>query len=297
MNYIRKHWRGELPLVKSFWINFLLLFVTLNYLEQFTFPPYLHGEVPVTVAVIVFFIVVRVIVYPWQIVGLIRACGRHINSNINRSWVTAAQGVAVLSIAVTLVATLESYQSLAFYKKSLVPVDYTLLEPEYSLDLIMQNTLIHVRGPFEVGITRHVADLIKSNPDVTGIVLDSDGGQIYEGRGLARVIRENSLNTYTTVECLSACTTAFIAGAVRALGTNARLGFHQYRTYSVIPSIDVNNEQSKDKEIFRRQGVSPEFLQKIFDTTPNEMWFPKLDELLRANVIHQTNYSLPGSKS
>jgi hypothetical protein len=268
----------------------------LNALERFTFPPYIHGELPVTVAVITFFFLVRVIVYPWQITGLIRCCGRHINSNINRTWVTAAQGVAVLSIAATLVATLESYQSLAFYKKSLLPDEYTLAEPEYSLNLVSQKSLIHLQGPFEVGITRNVADLVENNPQVTGIVLDSAGGQIYEGRGLARIIRENSLNTYTTVECLSACTTAFVAGAVRTLGKNARLGFHQYKTYSVIPSINVSNEQSKDKEIFRRQGVSPEFLNKIFDTTPEEMWFPKTDELLRANVIHQVDNSFSVSK-
>jgi len=268
----------------------------LNALEQFTFPPYIHGELPVTVAVIVFFILVRVIVYSWQIVGLIRCCGRHINSDISRSWVTAAQGVAVLSLAATLVLTLETYLSLAFYKESLLPDEYTLLEPEYSLSLVSQDTLIHLQGPFEVGITRQVSDLINNNPDVSGIVLDSVGGQIYEGRGLAKVIRENSLDTYTTVECLSACTTAFVAGTVRTLGINARLGFHQYKTYSVIPSINVKNEQSKDKEIFRRQGVSPEFLKKIFDTTPDDMWFPKIDELLRANIIHRTNFSLAGSK-
>ena len=269
----------------------------LNSLEQFTFPPYFHGELPVTVAASVFFILVRVIVFTWQIGGLIRCCGRHINSDISRSWATAAQGVAVLIVAATLVLTLETYLSLAFYKESLLPDEYTLLEPEYSLSLVSQDTLIHLQGPFEVGITRNVTELIENNPQVTGIVLDSIGGQIYEGRGLAKLIRENTLDTYTTVECLSSCTTAFIAGAVRTMGINARLGFHQYKTYSIIPSINVNNEQSKDREIFKRQGVSPEFLKKIFDTTPDDMWFPKIDELLRANIIHRTNYSLAGSKS
>jgi ATP-dependent protease ClpP protease subunit len=275
----------------TFWVNFVLLFFALNALERFTFPPYFRGEWPVTIAVVTFFVLVRVIIYPWQITGLIRCCGHHINSNINRTWVTAAQGVAVLSIAATLVATLESYQSLAFYKKSLLPAEYTLPEPEYSLNLVSQESLIHLQGPFEVGITRTVTALVKNNPQVTGIVLDSIGGQIYEGRGLARMIRENSLDTYTTVECLSACTTAFVAGAVRTLGKNARLGFHQYKTYSVIPSINVKNEQAKDREIFRKQGVSPEFLNKIFDTTPEDMWFPKADELLRANIIHRSGFS------
>ena len=281
-----------MPLALSFWVNFLLLFFVLNASERFTFPPYFNGVQAVTVAVIVFFVLVRVVIYSWQIVGLIRCCGHHIHSDINRSWITAAQGVAVLSVAATLVLTLETYLSVTYYKQSLKPLAYTLHEPGYSLELVSQNTLIHLQGPFEIGITRNVTELIENNPGVDGIILDSSGGQIYEGRGLAKVIHEKSLDTYTTIECLSACTTAFVAGAIRTLGKDARLGFHQYKTYSVIPSINILNEQSRDMEIFKRQGVSQEFMQKIFDTSPEQMWFPKMEDLVRGNVIHRSNYSL-----
>ena len=290
--YIEQHWRGNLSLNWSFWVNLVLLFFLLGILERFLFPPYIEDELAVTGGVIAYIIVVKLIVYPWQVVGVLRACDLRIKSDIGRLWATAAQVALVISLAATLVATIETYQSLQVFKQNLILKQIPLPEPQYSLDLIKQDTLIHLRGPFEIGITNRVAELIEQYPEVTGIILDSEGGQIYEGRGLARLVRENKLQTYSLDKCLSSCTTAFVAGTIRTLGTNARLGFHQYRTYSVFPSIDIEQEQSKDMAIFVIQGISPEFLEKVFIQPPEEMWWPDIDELVNAGVVHQTGFTL-----
>jgi len=279
-------------LAQAFWVNLVILFVVLDLVEQFLFPPYFKDEAVVTGAVIAYFIVVKLIVYPWQVVGVLRACDLRIKSDSSRSWATAAQIALVVSLAATLIATIETYQKLQIFKRNLELEAMTLPVPGYSLDLIEQAKLIHLRGPFEIGITRRVAELIARNPEVVGIILDSEGGQIYEGRGLARLIRENKLQTYSLEKCLSSCTTAFVAGTTRTLGTNARLGFHQYKTYSLIPSINVENEQAKDMAIFVKQGVSPEFLEKIFVQPPESIWWPEIDELITAGVVHQAGFSL-----
>ncbi len=290
--YIEQHWRGNLSLNRSFWVNLVLLFFLVGILERFLFPPYIENELAVTTAVLAYIIVVKLIVYPWQVVGVLRACDLRIRSDTGRSWATAAQIALVVSLAATLVATIETYQSLQVFKQNLILKQIPLPEPQYSLDLIKQDTLIHLRGPFEIGITNRVAEMIEQYPEVTGIILDSGGGQIYEGRGLARLVRENKLQTYSLDKCLSSCTTAFVAGTIRTLGTNARLGFHQYKTYSLIPSINVRSEQAKDMAIFVKQGVSPEFLEKVFIRPPEEMWWPDIDELLSAGVVHQTGFTL-----
>jgi len=290
--YIEQHWRGNLSLNRSFWVNLVLLFFLVGILERFLFPPYIENELAVTTAVLAYIIVVKLIVYPWQVVGVLRACDLRIRSDTGRSWATAAQIALVVSLAVTLVATIETYQSLQVFKQNLILKQIPLPEPQYSLDLIKQDTLIHLRGPFEIGITNRVAEMIEQYPEVTGIILDSGGGQIYEGRGLARLVRENKLQTYSLDKCLSSCTTAFVAGTIRTLGTNARLGFHQYKTYSLIPSINVRSEQAKDMAIFVKQGVSPEFLEKVFTHPPEEIWLPDIDELINAGVVHQTGFTL-----
>jgi hypothetical protein len=180
--YIEQHWRGNLSLNRSFWVNLVLLFILFGILERFLFPPYIENELAVTTAVIAYFIVVKLIVYPWQVVGILRACDLRIKSDTGRSWATAAQVALVISLAATLVATIETYQSLQVFKQNLILKRIPLPEPGYSLDLIKQDTLIHLRGPFEIGITNRVAELIEQYPEITGIILDSGGGQIYEGR-------------------------------------------------------------------------------------------------------------------
>jgi len=292
--YIEQHWRGNLSLNRSFWVNLVLLFILFGILERFLFPPYIENELAVTTAVIAYFIVVKLIVYPWQVVGVLRTCDLRIRSDTGRSWATAAQIGLVVSLAVTLLATIETWQSLQVFKRDLVLKGVSPPEPLYSLDLIEQDTLIHLRGPFQIGITNRVADMIERYPEIRGIILDSEGGQIYEGRGLARLIRDNNLQTFSLDRCLSSCTTAFVAGTTRTLGINARLGFHQYKTYSLIPSIDVAAEQAKDMAIFEQQGVSSDFLEKLFTHPPEEMWWPEIDELINAGVVHQAGYS-PGN--
>lgn len=257
------------------------------------FPPFIEQELAVTSAVIVYSVVVKLVIYPWQAVGVLRSCGLRIESDSGRLWATIAQVGVVVSLAVILLTTIETYQSLQIYKRNLLAEKIDPPGPQYSLDLIEHGSLVHLRGPFQIGITSKLADLIERNPRVRGIILDSEGGQIYEGRGLARLIGENGLRTYTLDQCLSSCTTAFVAGVIRTLGTHARLGFHQYKTYSLIPSINIENEQAKDIAIFARQGVSAEFLDKVFIYSPEEMWWPEVDELISAGVVHQTGFSLP----
>ena len=296
VNYVRRHWRGESSLAVSFWVNFLLLFCALHYLERFTLPPYLHGESVVTAAVAAFFLLVRFIVYPWQVVGVIRACERRIAGR-HRAWVVAAEGVVVLSLAATLAMAFSSYQALLEYKRGLRIAERAAAVDAargYSLELAAHGTLIHLRGAFEVGITAEVARLLAAQPQVRGIILDSDGGQIYEGRGLARLIAERALSTYSLANCASSCATAFVAGATRALGGGAKLGFHQYKSYSVLPAFDLDEEHAKDIALFAAQGIAPDFLHKIFAQPPEGMWWPPEEELLKAGVVHRIDFSLDG---
>ena len=292
LNYIKKHWQGRFSLTQAFWVNFALLFLILGLLERFIFPPFVIDEKAVTIAVFLYFVIAKLIIYPWQVVGVLRSCATRIRLNSGRLSAIAAQFALAVSLVLVFLSTIESYQSLQVYKRDLMLERIAPPVPEYTLDLIKQDTLIHLRGPFDIGITNNVSDLLYRYPQVTGIILDSEGGQIYEGRGLARLIRENKLHTFSLDKCLSSCTTAFVAGITRSLGTNAKLGFHQYKTYSLIPSINVDNEQAKDMAIFVNQGVAPEFIDKIFMHPPEGMWWPQVDELVAAGVVHQTEFSL-----
>ena len=150
------------------------------------------------------------------------------------------------------------------------------------------NTLIHLQGGLGFGVSDEVGKLLREYPEVKGIILDSHGGRIYEGRMLVRLISSYALDTYSLKGCYSAATTAFIAGKNRFLGMGANLSFHQYQMgyKSMKGLVDMKDEQAKDLLIFQQQGIKSEFLYKLFNTHHDDLWYPTVDEMLNAGVIH-----------
>lgn len=279
-------------MARAFWLNFVSLYVLLNAIEFFLFPPYIHDELLVAIAFGVHAVIVKLIVFGWQVVGVLRTCARKIRDDMGRLWAMGAQLLVAGSLVITCVLWLDSYHDLQLYRERQAYLRLQPEEPGYRLELLRGGTLIHLRGPLEIGITARLEDMLGNRVGVTGIILDSDGGQIYEGRGLARLISEYGLRTYSLEKCYSSCTTAFVAGTERALGADARLGFHQYRTHSVIPSINVLDEQRRDMQIFLAQGVSRAFLEEAFSHSPDSMWRPSVERLQAAGVIHRSDFVL-----
>ncbi len=107
-----------------------------------------------------------------------------------------------------------------------------------------------------------------------------------EGFLLHDFIRDRKLTTYTSTQCLSACTISFLAGIKRYLADNARLGFHSARIGSLdrhqLPEINDNI-----KRLFISHGVSKWFIEKAFSTSSNDVWYPTNAELLNTGVVDE----------
>lgn len=290
--YVTDHWQGNHPLLLSFWLNFVLLGMVVNYLERFILPPYIEQPQITIMAAVTYFVIVRLLIYPWQIIGLLRVCDRSLSAIGGNLWARAAQGGVVLSLLITLITVFSTFQTLFVYSRHYAALTAPVSpnqNTDYSLSLIKNNTLIHLKGDFTPGITRAVAALLQITPGIRGILLDSDGGRIYEARGIARLVREYGLQTYSVADCKSACTIAFISGSSRILVADARLGFHQYKldSRSGHPFIDIQAEQEKDRALFVSQNITGEFVQRIFDKPHHEIWFPTPRELVAAGVVHR----------
>jgi hypothetical protein len=160
---------------------------------------------------------------------------------------------------------------------------------DYRVELADGGNLIHLQGPLGFGIAKQVERVIAANPTVRGIILDSRGGYVYESRELSRIILTGSLNTYSLKGCYSACGLAFISGNERYLGLGANLAFHKYtNTAKGIHSyLDMDEEQKKDLIVFERRGISREFIDRIFKAENDDLWYPTIDEMRDAGVIHE----------
>ena len=143
-----------------------------------------------------------------------------------------------------------------------------------------------IEGEFDTGLTRDLKTLLASTTDIETVMLKSNGGRVFEARGVARQIVENNLDTSVLDHCRSACSIAFMAGRVRKLGERAQIGFHSYRMEPSLAFVDPLEEQEKDKAFFATQGVQPGFIERAFDAPHEDMWHPDVDTLLRAGVVH-----------
>lgn len=157
----------------------------------------------------------------------------------------------------------------------------------YELNISPDGTILKFDGAITFGLTRTAGQLLDANPQVSTVHLTGDGGHIYEARGFARLIRDRGLATVAHGDCRSACTMLFIAGAPRSLAPDARLGFHQYALESdgKFSSVDLKQEQEKDRAFFRRQGVSEAFLTRMYDQPSTGLWYPSREELRAAGLL------------
>jgi hypothetical protein len=244
-------------------------------------------EHPVTSAQVaaVFFILAVFVVYPWQIVGVWRSAdryGKQLNSGVWGGVVRVLVVISVLGTAGNLSLSLPVYSDL--FKIGFMPDEYS----DYSFSVTDDGLLIHIQGGLGFGVSEDFADLLAENDGITGVILDSRGGRIYEGRQLADIILTNDLDTYSIAGCYSACGTAYIAGNKRYLGTGANLAFHQYSAPGSAIGLyfDVGTEQRKDLEIYRSRGISEDFLDRVFLADQDELWYPTVDELIESGVVH-----------
>lgn len=235
-------------------------------------------------------LITRFIIFPWQLVGLFRAAENNFIAHGNILKLRAVQMAGLLMLLFTLVYTLEVLQSAMVFKRQLSLSSAKSVVPEYILAIDESGRRLEITGSLDYGITNAVETLLKVNPDLNSVVLSSPGGQIYEGRGLAKLFIRKQLDTYVYEECSSACATAYIGGISRYLGPQGKLGFHQYkmdrtRFKKVVPFFDPVKEQQRDRALFQSRGVDVVFLNEMFQEKADAIWFPTRQALVEAGVV------------
>ncbi|HEX9772876.1 MAG TPA: hypothetical protein VGA44_05375 [Steroidobacteraceae bacterium] len=139
---------------------------------------------------------------------------------------------------------------------------------------------IRVAGEFQSGIARDFIRVLDEAPDAETVELQSPGGWVGEGIRIAEQIERRELSTRVTVQCSSACTLAFAAGARRLLASSGALGFH---AGSAATGIGDGNREFNAYMLYR--GVDPEFLLKSNAVPPKDIWVPDLETLRSAGIV------------
>ena len=289
LSYLRDHWHGRQSLTWSFWVNLVSLRAALFGLQHLLAPEKGSDYSDHATLVLALSFLINGPLLVWQIVGVVRASDQFYRHTGSQALVWGAQISMVLIFFLTATYALQSWQ---FTLK--VPEEENFLtrmdrEHAEKYDLTVEGNVLRLTGSIELGSTRRVGELLERNPGIQLVILESDGGNIYEGRGLARLFAAKSLATRVETRCSSACTIAFSGGTHRSMAQTAKLGFHQYKVDADYDIVVTNplKEQERDLQRFRDAGFNEAFLEQVFASRPQEMWFPAPDELLAAGVVHE----------
>ncbi|MBF6031496.1 hypothetical protein ICY20_27440 [Pseudomonas sp. P115] len=283
-NYIIRHWRGELSLARSFWVNEVLLsLVFLLAMAPLYFLLLRHPPSPRGLLIMaVLFLSFTLAVATWQCVGVWRSASRHKQRGGKHVWVHLVRVLVIVGFIdvgysmLELAPALKSAMLLAINPTTLAPFQITVLS----------ETELEFNGGFAPGSLAALEQALTDNPTVDTLHLNSGGGLFGEARAIGMLIEEKGLITYTNADCLSACTLAFMAGKERLLGESGRLGFHAAALFgSTHKSSDLLNQY---RDALQRHGASKAFVDKVLDTGSDDMWYPDTPELKRNHVITDT---------
>lgn len=270
------HWQGQ-----HRWPATLIISVVgMTYLYALALQQLPHLPDSIAIAC---WVIVGSALLTWQIVGTLKAARL---SMVAPADVSAVYGGYITALVAVILVAINMMDGVTRHFPK--PVPQALLESTtFKISIDAEQRAITVNGELNYGSNAALEDLLAQHPDVTLLVLDSEGGRIFAARIVAEQISKRGLDTHVAGRCFSACTIAFMAGRRRTLAPEAQLGFHRYAFASrfAVQTVDAAAEQQKDLAYFRARGVRPDFLKRMFDARHDTLWRPDAETLHRAGVI------------
>jgi hypothetical protein len=282
--FVMRHWRGDFSLPVSFWVNWLwstvAIAIALRCVGLFIRP----DNEPLIIAMAVstgwlFAVAVNL----WWLFGVWRSARNHKVRGGRRFWAGVAHIVVILGVlghagTITTTAIPQIWECWEIAKGD------PLIE-EYDLEILRGGTELEYTGGIKFGATEDVRRLLDADPFITAIHLYSFGGRLGEAHKLRDLIRERELVTYTTGECDSACTIAFMGGIQRFLAPEGRLGFHR-GYFPGLTKRELDRLNREEGRLLIAQGIAEWFVSRLNSTPSDSMWWPSSDELKRAGVTN-----------
>lgn len=281
-----RHWRGDLNLAVSVWLNGLLAVLALAgayaVLDRLSdaFPHDLRIQAGTVFAG--WFL--RITLSVWLLVGIWRAAAAHAARRGGRGAVILARILAAL-ILLNLVGTVR-VAAIPQMREIIAILHGDTAAGPFEVRLADDGRELWITGGISFQLVDRVKPLLTGAPDLRRVYLNSGGGRTGPAMGLARMIRARGLDTQVSGDCLSACTLIFLGGVRRIIGAEARLGFHaaDLPGWSAAAVAEHNRDQAA---LMVDMGVDPAFAAKATTYPHGEMWFPATETLLRAGVISQ----------
>jgi hypothetical protein len=297
-NYFARHWRGELSLPVSYWLNGILAALAM-YTAAFSFEAFIEAaKVQAGAAMalgLVCFLVATSIVLAWQMVGIWRSATRHAAKG-KIFWAGAAKVMVLLGVARSVFDLGGTFVPLIADHIQIAMGDEQIGENHFRL--LRNGTELEFAGGLKTGTAKEFERMLEAASQVRVLRLNSYGGRIAEADAIVDLVRKRQLITFVSEHCESACTHIFLAGSQRWLGQRGKLGFHQ-PSIAGLDKETIANVIKEEGRTLRSLGLPSEFVAKALATPSDDMWQPTHEELLAAHVISGisdgSHFAAPGS--
>jgi hypothetical protein len=284
-NYFSRHWRGQLSLGISYWVNSVLignlapvgLVVAMSSLEA-------GNEASLRLDATLSLVAAGLLcgLSVWSTVGVLRSAVNHPERGGKLIWSMLAFVMVGLSL-ITIVIGLSRKDSLDGYADMLEIARGHDPIPVSTIELAPDGLSVVLSGPLGSGSTERLRQVLEHAPQATVVRLDSPGGRLFEGEAMAREIQHRGLDTYAEGECSSACTLVLLAGHERLTTRAPHVGFH--RASQPGPQgtdVAVSNGLM---ESYRKAGLSEQFIDRVRTVPSTAIWYPSLDELMSNAIV------------
>ena len=280
-NFLVRHWRGELSLAVSFWVNYSLPLGVFAAIVWAFYKVELFDSFRMLAAVFVAVTSAQCIAYVWMHVGTWRATRKTGIRARSNAWPFTVRTVLLLNAGAILAIGLQTFVAMAGIATGFDPYNkYTITRT--SSDEVMVQGLIGSNLPGDLAPL--LREGVVEQQEVDWIRLESQGGRIGPALEVARMIALMDLKTRVWDECSSACFLAFMAADVRALSPKGKIGLHAYSP-EIGLSWSAKDRMERDRHRLLARGIPKAFIDKAFSTPPDDMWYPSFEELVAAGVV------------
>jgi|GEM_PF-1444589 len=283
--YLARHWRGELSLPVSYWVNGVLLGILLAVLLRLLTGWLPSTAVPLTALAWLSLLMAAafVVISVWGQVGIWRSAGLHAGRGGDGAWAVAARVIVIFG---SLAALGEANSTLWPQMKDMGPLAFGRdpLGPPARVSISPDGQRIILQGAVASGTSRRFAETLANAPNVKIVTLSSPGGRLLEAQRIADVVRERRLDTHAVKECSSACILILVSGVKRTAMAGSQIGLHQASLPGIPPS-EVAAIETQSRKVYERAGIASDFIDRALSTPNHSPWYPSADELYHARVL------------
>ncbi|BEU99970.1 hypothetical protein [Novosphingobium olei] len=282
-NYFVDHWRGNLSLPVSYWINGSLVVAVVSgliFALSVQFNQSSSSLRIVSVAAIVL-LILGFGVWIWAIVGIWRSASKHESRGGNSGWARVAQGMVVLGALNYSGQLAKAVPQLAEFGQLAAGRDPI----GSSATLTIEGDALRLTGFISAGTADRFRTVLSDHPEVRRVLLMSPGGRIREATQIAGTIAARHMDTIAVGDCSSSCTIVFLAGAHRFAEVGSSLGFHSPSATSMTDS-EAQTANPEMRNAYTNAGLPDWFVDRAMATSSSSIWRPTETQLVELGVIN-----------